>query len=52
MLFQKLLGYLDDADARGNRLTREMDLIDEVIGIQMDVIKQRRLCDVLRYNLI
>jgi hypothetical protein len=47
MFFQKFLGYLYEADTRGNWLSWEMGLIDEMVGIQQDVITQGGLYDVL-----
>ena len=38
MDFEQLAGYLQQADAGGDRLAGEVGLIDEVGGIETDVV--------------
>ena len=50
MLLEEFLGNLHDADARGDGFAREMSLIDEMIRMEADVVRDCAFLRLLTFD--
>ena len=50
MFLEEFLGNLNDTDAWGDGFAREMSLLDEVVGMETDVIHDSALLRLLTFD--
>ena len=52
MFLEEFLGNLNDTDAWGDGFAREMSLVDEVVGMETDVIRDSVLLGLLTFDVV
>jgi hypothetical protein len=50
MFLEEFLGDLNDADAGGDGFARKMSLVNEVVGMEKDVIRNNALLGLLTFD--
>jgi hypothetical protein len=50
MFLEEFLGNLNDTDAWGDRFAREMSLVDEVVSMETNVIRDSALLGLLTFD--